>query len=264
VTDRRHADPPTTPEFPEVRIIGLTGVPEVKPGDDLAALVLAAAAGQGTPLQDSDLLVVTQKIVSKAEGCLVDLSTVEPSDFALRFAREWGKDARLVEVVLRESRRIVRMDHGVLIVETKQGFVCANAGVDGSNSGGPDFVTLLPEDCDKSAETLRSEILRRSGAEVAVIICDSFGRPWRTGIDQVALGVAGMLPLRDYGGEKDPSGYELRVTQVAVADELASAAELVMGKLERVPAAIIRGYRPPAGRGSGRLLLREPDKDLFR
>lgn len=249
---------------PELRIIGVTGMPEIRPGDDLAGLIIAAAAAQGTPLRDADLLVVTQKVVSKAEGRVVDLSTVEPSDFARRFAREWHKDARLVEVVLRESRRIVRMDRGILIVETRQGFVCANGGVDASNSGGPGLVTLLPEDCDRSAEALRSEIARRAGVDVAVIICDSFGRPWRVGIDQVALGVAGMLPLRDYGGEKDPFGYELRVTQVAVADELASAAELVMGKLERIPVAIIRGYRPAAGRGSGRELLRGPDTDLFR
>lgn len=258
-------DPAATPsDVPEVRIIGVTGIPEVRPGDDLAGLILSAAERQGTPLQNGDLLVVTQKVVSKAEGRLVELSTVEPSDFARRFAREWGKDARLVEVVLRETRRIVRMDRGVLIVETKQGFVCANAGVDGSNSGGPGLVTLLPEDCDRSAEALRSEIKLRTGAEVAVIVCDSFGRPWREGIDQVALGVAGMQPLRDYGGERDPSGYELRVSQVAVADELASAAELVMGKLERIPAAIVRGYRAPPGAGSGRRLLRGPETDLFR
>ncbi|MDI6857776.1 MAG: coenzyme F420-0:L-glutamate ligase [Dehalococcoidia bacterium] len=248
----------------EVRIIGVRGIPEVKPGDDLAGLIVSAAERQGTPLQGGDLLVVTQKVVSKAEGRLVELSTVEPSDFARRFAREWGKDARLMEVVLRETRRIVRMDRGLLIVETKQGFVCANAGVDSSNSGGRGLVTLLPEDCDRSAETLRSEIKLRSGAEVAIIICDSFGRPWREGIDQVALGVAGIAPLRDYGGERDPSGYELKVTQVAVADELASAAELVMGKLERIPAAIVRGYRAPPGPGSGRRLLRGPETDLFR
>lgn len=263
MTDTTDRDASKAPA-PDVRIIGIRGIPEVKAGDDLAELIVAAADNQETPLLDSDLLVVTQKVVSKAEGRLVELSTVEPSDFAIQFAREWGKDPRLVEVVLRESSRIVRMDRGILIVETKQGFVCANAGVDGSNSGGPGLVTLLPEDCDKSAETLRSEIRRRSGADTAVIICDSFGRPWRTGTDQAALGVAGMLALRDYGGEKDFSGYELRVTQVAVADELASAAELVMGKLERIPAAIIRGYRAPAGPGSGRQLLREPDKDLFR
>jgi len=156
------------------------------------------------------------------------------------------------------------MDRGILIVETKHGFVCANAGVDASNTGRPGFVTLLPEDPDASAERIRAEVERRTGVRVSVIISDSFGRPWREGIDQVALGVAGLLPLRDYTGETDPDGYELRVTQVALADEMAAAAELVMGKLDRVPAAIVRGYAVPPGAGSGRQLLREPEKDLFR
>ena len=249
---------------PEVRVLGITGMPEVAPGDDIAALVIDAAAAQGTALLDGDVLVVTQKIVSKAEGRLVELKTVEPSEMAREYARRWGKDARQVEVVLREASRIVRMDRGVLIVETKHGFVCANAGVDASNTGRPGFVTLLPEDCDASAERIRAEIVRRAGVDVSVIISDSFGRPWRAGIDQVALGVAGLLPLRDYTGETDPDGYELRVTQVALADEIAAAAELVMGKLERIPVAIIRGYVAPAGAGSGRQLLREPEKDLFR
>jgi coenzyme F420-0:L-glutamate ligase/coenzyme F420-1:gamma-L-glutamate ligase len=192
------------------------------------------------------------------------LIAVEPSDFARRFAAQWGKDARLVEAVLRESRRVVRMDKGVLIVETKHGFVCANAGVDTSNTGRPNLVSLLPEDPDRSAEQIRAQISERAGVGIAVIISDSFGRPWRSGIDQVALGVAGLLPLKDYAGQRDPSGYELRVTQVAVADEMAAAAELVTGKLERIPVAIVRGYVAPWGQGSGRQLLREADKDLFR
>jgi len=249
---------------PEIRIIGLTGIPEVKPGDDLPGLILAAAQRQKMPLQEGDVLVVTQKVVSKAEGRLLELSAVEPSDFARRFAAQWGKDARLVEVVLRESARVVRMDRGVLIVETKHGFVCANAGVDASNTGRPDLVSLLPEDPDRSAEEIRAQISEQAGVNVAVIISDSFGRPWRSGIDQVALGVAGLLPLKDYAGQRDPSGYELRVTQVAVADEMAAAAELVTGKLARIPVAIVRGYAAPRGPGSGRQLLREADKDLFR
>ncbi len=252
------------PGPPEVRILGIAGMPEIAPGDDIAALILDALAAQGTALEDGDVLVVTQKIVSKAEGRLVELKTVEPSELAKRFARRWRKDGRQVEVVLREARRIVRMDRGVLIVETRHGFVCANAGVDASNTGRPGFVTLLPEDPDASAERIRAEIRRRAGAKVSVIIADSFGRPWREGIDQVALGVAGLLPLRDYTGERDPDGYELRVTQVALADELAAAAELVMGKLDRVPAAIVRGFAAPAGEGSGRQLLRDAAKDLFR
>ena len=249
---------------PEVRIIGLTGIPEVKPGDDLPALILVAANRQETPLQERDVLVVTQKVVSKAEARLLELSAVEPSDFARRYAAQWGRDARLVEAVLRESRRVVRMDRGVLIVETKHGFVCANAGVDTSNTGRPGLVSLLPEDPDRSAEQIRARISERAGVNVAVIISDSFGRPWRSGIDQVALGVAGLLPLKDYAGQRDPSGYELQVTQVAVADEMAAAAELVTGKLERIPVAIVRGYAAPWGPGSGRQLLREPEKDLFR
>lgn len=249
---------------PEVRVIGLAGIPEVKPGDDLSVLILEAVERQRTPLRDGDVLVVTQKVVSKAEGRLVALGAIEPSDLARGFAAQWGRDARLVEVVLRESRRVVRMDRGVLIVETKHGFVCANAGVDASNTGRPDTVTLLPEDPDRSAEQIRAQIGERAGVNVAVIISDSFGRPWRVGIDQVALGVAGLPALNDYTGQQDPSGYELRATQVAVADEMAAAAELVMGKLERIPAAIVRGYAAPLGAGSGRQLLREPEKDLFR
>jgi coenzyme F420-0:L-glutamate ligase / coenzyme F420-1:gamma-L-glutamate ligase len=249
---------------PEVRIVGVAGLPEIAPNDDIAALVVEAAAAQGTPLVDGDVIVVTQKVVSKAEGRLVELRTVEPSAMALEYARRWGKDARQVEVVLREASRIVRMDRGVLIVETRHGFVCANAGVDASNTGRPGFVTLLPEDPDASAERIRNGITETAGAAVSVIIADSFGRPWREGIDQVALGVAGLLPLRDYTGQADPDGYQLRVTQVALADEIAAAAELVMGKLDRVPVAIVRGCVPPPGTGSGRQLLREPEKDLFR
>lgn len=245
-------------------IIGVTGLPEIAPGDDIAALVVGAAAAQGTALLDGDVIVVTQKVVSKAEGRLVELRAVEPSALAREFARRWGKDARQVEVVLREATRIVRMDRGVLIVETKHGFVCANAGVDASNTGRPGFVTLLPQDPDASAARIRRGIKDQAGVSVSVIVADSFGRPWRAGIDQVALGVAGLLPLRDYTGQADPDGYELRVTEVALADEIAAAAELVMGKLDRVPVAIVRGYAVPPGEGSGRQLLREREKDLFR
>jgi coenzyme F420-0:L-glutamate ligase/coenzyme F420-1:gamma-L-glutamate ligase len=234
---------------PEVRVIGIAGIPEVRPGDDLAALILDAARRQDTPPIDGDVLVVTQKVVSKAEGRVVALHTIEPSSFARQVAAETGKNARHVEVVLRESRRIVRMDRGVIITETHHGFICANAGVDASNAGGPGLLALLPE---------------RAGARVAVVISDTFGRPWREGTDEVAIGVAGLLALKDYAGQRDPCGYELRVTQVAVADELAAAAELVTGKLERIPAALIRGYRFEPGCGRGRDLVRDPDRDLFR
>jgi len=248
----------------EVRIIGIAGIPEVRAGDDLAALILDAARRQDTPPVDGDALVVTQKVVSKAEDRVVALSTIEPSSFARRVAAETGKNARQVEVVLRESRRIVRMDRGVIITETHHGFICANAGVDASNAGGPGLLTLLPEDPDRSAEGLRRAVEERSGVRLAVIISDTFGRPWREGSDEVAIGVAGLLALKDYAGQHDPYGYELRVTQVAVADELAGAAELVTGKLERIPAALIRGYPFEAGCGRGRDLVRDPDKDLFR
>lgn len=248
----------------ELRVVGIAGIPEVLPGDDLAALILDAAGRQGIEIATGDVLVVTQKVVSKAEGRLVRLSSVEPSDFAWRVAADTGKDARHVEVVLDESRRIVRMDRGVLITETRHGFVCANAGVDASNTGSPDLLALLPEDPDHSAEELRRVIEERTGAAVAVIISDTFGRPWREGTDQVAIGVAGLLPLKDYVGQKDAYGYELRVTQVAVADELAGAAELVMGKLERIPVAVIRGYSYEPGSASARDLIRDREKDLFR
>jgi coenzyme F420-0:L-glutamate ligase/coenzyme F420-1:gamma-L-glutamate ligase len=249
---------------PEVRVIGITGIPEVHRGDDLAGLILNAARRQETPPVDGDVLVVTQKVVSKAEGRVIVLSTVEPSSFAQRIAEETGKSARHVEVVLRESRRIVRMDRGVIITETHHGFICANAGVDASNAGGPGLLTLLPEDPDRSAEGLRRAIEERAGARVAIIITDTFGRPWREGTDEVAIGVAGLVALKDYAGQRDPYGYELRVTQVAVADELAGASELVTGKLERIPAALIRGYRFEPGAGRGRDLVRDPDRDLFR
>ena len=249
---------------PEVRLIGLTGLPEVKPGDNLAACIAEAAARQGLALQDGDVLVVTQKVVSKAEGRLVDLRTVEPSDLARRIAAETGKDPRQVEVVLRESRRIVRMDRGVIITETKHGFVCANAGVDFSNVPGQETVALLPEDPDASASRLREGVRTHADAEVAVIISDTFGRPWRLGLTDVAVGVAGLRPIRDYTGTADSEGRELRVTAVAVADELAAAAELVMGKVDRVPVAVIRGYPFERGEGTARELIRPAELDLFR
>ncbi len=249
---------------PEIRVIGVAGMPEVRPGDDLVALILDAAGRQGIDIATGDVLVVTQKVVSKAEGRLVRLDSIEPSEFARRVAEDTGKDARHVEVVLGESRRIVRMDRGVLITETRHGFVCANAGVDASNTGGPDLLALLPAEPDRSAEGLRGAIEERTGARVAVIISDTFGRPWREGTDQVAIGVAGLLPLKDYAGQKDDYGYELRVTQVAVADELAGAAELVTGKLERIPVAVIRGYGYERGSASARDLIRNREKDLFR
>lgn len=243
-----------------VEIIPVHGVPEVRPGDDLAALIEEAAE----PLRDGDVLVVTHKVVSKAEGRLVDLSGVDPSPFAKSFAAEHGRDPRQIEVVLRESRRVVKMDRGIIISETRHGFVCANAGVDASNVPGADHVCLLPLDPDVSASALRNALRERLGVEAAVIVSDSFGRPWRNGITNVALGVAGMNPLADYRGQSDPHGYPLEASVLAAADELASAAELVVGKTSGVPLAIVRNYRYETGEGSGQDLVMEPTKDLFR
>ena len=248
---------------PEVRVIPLTGLSEVQQGDDLTALILdGARAGPG--IEAGDVVVVTQKIVSKAEGRVVSLEDVTPSAEAERLGVATEKDPRLVELILRESNRVVRQRGPVLITETKHGFVCANAGIDASNVGREGLVSLLPEDPDRSAAAIRGALRERIGADVAVIITDTFGRPWREGHTNVAIGLAGMLPFVDYVGQFDPHGYELRVSTVAVADELAAAAELVHGKLEAVPVAIVRGYAYPRGEGSARELVREAGKDLFR
>jgi coenzyme F420-0:L-glutamate ligase/coenzyme F420-1:gamma-L-glutamate ligase len=248
----------------EVRIIALEGLPEVRPGDDLASLILDAAARQGLAFEAGDVLVVTQKVVSKAEGRIVDLDTVEPGAFALQIADQWEKDARVVELVLGESARIVRMDHGVLICETRHGLICANAGIDSSNVERLGTVALLPIDPDASCETLRSRVEESMAVSMAVIMTDTFGRPWREGHVNFAIGVAGMEPLLDYAGRVDPAGYELRVTRMAVADELAAAAELAHGKLDRVPVAVVRGYAYTPGPGTAKALLRDAERDLFR
>jgi coenzyme F420-0:L-glutamate ligase/coenzyme F420-1:gamma-L-glutamate ligase len=215
-------------------------------------------------LRDGDVLVVAQKVVSKAEGQIVRLGDVKPSARARRIARRMGEDARFVEVVLRESRRIVRASRRALIVETRQGFVCANAGVDRSNVPGEDAVTCLPRDPDGSARRLAAILRRRTGARVAVIISDTFGRPWRLGLVNAAIGAAGLAVLRDLRGKKDAQGRVLRGTVLAVADELACAAGLIMGKLERVPFVLVRGYRYTRARQSARDLIRPAAEDLFR
>jgi coenzyme F420-0:L-glutamate ligase/coenzyme F420-1:gamma-L-glutamate ligase len=245
-------------------VLGVTGIPEVRPGDDLSRLIVECADHQGTPLRGGDLIVVGQKVVSKAEGRLVALADVHPSPAATTMAAQLGRDPRLVEVIFRESRRIVRMDRGVLIAETHHGWVCANAGVDQSNVE-RDCVALLPEDPDRSARRLREAIRERAAVDVGVIVADTFGRPWREGLTNVAIGVAGMAALRSYLGERDPAGRPLQATILAVADEVASAAEPVMGKLDRIPAAIVRGLflAPDDGAGS-KTLLRDPARDLFR
>jgi coenzyme F420-0:L-glutamate ligase/coenzyme F420-1:gamma-L-glutamate ligase len=244
-----------------LEILPVEGIPEVRPGDDLPDLIARAT---GEDLRAGDILVVTHKIVSKAEGRLVDLRTVEPSALAKGFAARYGRDPRQIEVVLRESRRVVRMDRGLIIAETHHGFVCANAGVDASNVPGDETVCLLPVDPDASAARLREALTAGMGSDLAVIVSDSFGRSWREGITNVAIGVAGMEPLTDYRGQRDPYGYPLEASILAVADELAAAAELVMGKTEGVPAAVIRNYPYKPGPGTALDLLMEPERDLFR
>jgi coenzyme F420-0:L-glutamate ligase/coenzyme F420-1:gamma-L-glutamate ligase len=248
---------------PRYEVIGVEGLAEIHPGDDVARLIVAAAARQETPLRSADLLAVGQKVISKAEGRLRRLADVTPSAVATALAAGLGRDPRLVEVILRESRRIVRMDRGVLVTETHHGWVCANAGVDQSNVDA-DSVALLPEDPDRSAAALRDAIRAHTGVEVAVLITDTFGRPWREGLTNIAIGLAGFAALRSYLGERDPAGRPLQATVLAQADELASAAELVMGKLDRIPAAIIRGLALPAGDEGSKPLLRDPARDLFR
>jgi len=250
--------------LPELRIIGLPGIPIVTPGMDVATLIHEAASAASCVLQVGDILVVTQKVVSKAEGHLILLRDITPSALAHSFAQQWGKDPRHVEVVLQQSRRIVKMDRGVLITETHHGFICANAGVDQSNIEGSDTVAVLPPDPDASARAIREGLRQRLGVEVAVIISDTFGRPWRDGLVNVAIGLSGILAVKDYTGQRDAQGYELRVSALAIADELSAAAELVMNKLDNVPVAIIRGYDYPRGDGSLAQLIRQPERDLFR
>jgi coenzyme F420-0:L-glutamate ligase/coenzyme F420-1:gamma-L-glutamate ligase len=243
----------------------LTGLPLFHPGDNLAAALAGALRRLAAPPADGDILVVCQKVVSKVEGRYVDLRAVEPSALARRIAAETAdKDPRAVEVVLRESNRIVRMKSGHLIVETGPGWVCANAGIDASNTGSPDRLLLLPLDPDASAARLAEQLSRDFGIALAVIISDTWGRPWRVGLVDFAIGVAGMSPLRDHRGEHDLDGRELQHTIIASADALAAAAGLVMGKSAAVPAALVRGYSAPPGGGSGRDLLRDPETDLFR
>ena len=244
----------------EVRVVPLRGIPELEEGDDLAGLVLESASELGGFL-DGDVLVVAQKAVSKVEGRIVDLSKVEASARALELAAD--RDPRRTEVILRESRELVRVRPPLVIAETRHGFVCASAGVDASNARGPDTLVLLPLDPDASAARLRASIEERSGRDVGVIVSDSFGRAWRRGTTDVALGVAGITALLDLAGVRDRVGYELHATEIAIADEIAGAAQLVMGKTDGIPAAIVRGVQL-AGDGRGSDLLMPRERDLFR
>jgi coenzyme F420-0:L-glutamate ligase / coenzyme F420-1:gamma-L-glutamate ligase len=240
----------------EYRVIGVEGLPEIQEGDDIAALVSAAVE-----LEDGDVVVVAQKVVSKAEGRIRRLDEVEPG----RYAREISgdRDPRQTEVILAETARVVRLRPPLLIVQTRHGFVCASAGVDASNAPATGTVVLLPEDPDASAERIRARLRELTGRTVAILVTDSFGRAWREGTTDVAIGAAGLRVLNDLHGERDPAGYELHATTIAVADEIAGAAELVMGKLLRVPVAVVRGL-DVAGSGRAKDLVMQPNRDLFR
>jgi coenzyme F420-0:L-glutamate ligase/coenzyme F420-1:gamma-L-glutamate ligase len=248
----------------EIRIIPLPVAGEIREKDRLANKLLTAARRAGTRFRPHDVIVVKHKAVSKAEGAFVVLETITPSASSKTWARRYGLDARVTELALREARRIVRQKNGVLITETRHGFVCANSGVDVSNVDGGRHALLLPSDPDRSAAKLRRELKKLAGVEVAVIITDSFGRPWREGLTEFAIGIAGMKPLRDDRGRRDPKGYRLKASVEAIADELACAAGLVCGKLNRTPACIIRGFNFVPGRGGVKKLLRPPATDLFR
>jgi coenzyme F420-0:L-glutamate ligase/coenzyme F420-1:gamma-L-glutamate ligase len=246
-----------------VSIYPVSGLPEIVNGASLPDLIMDGVERLGMSLEAGDVVVITQKVVSKAEGRVVPLDQVHPSARASEIGQRIGFDPRHVEVILSESVRVVREAPRVLITETRHGFICANSGVDRSNTGGKEMVILLPEHPDESAGRLRDTLRHRSGIEVGVVISDSFGRPWREGQVNVAIGAAGVVALRDYRGRQDPDGYQLQGTELAVVDELASAAELVMGKLDRIPVALIRGASV-AGDGRVQTLLRDPATDLFR
>ncbi len=250
--------------MPGISIFGIPGLPEITPGTDLAAAIFDAAAAAGSPLQSGDILVITSKIVSKAENRIVELSRVEVSPFARQYAEKWEKEPAIVELVLNEARRVVRQVGPVLITETHHGFICANSGVDQSSSGGHGLAVLLPADPDASAAGIRKSLAAR-GIDVAVIISDTFGRPWREGQTDIAIGIAGMNPVYSYIGQVDPHGHEFRVQALCTADELAGAAELVKGNVSRIPAAVIRGFSwEPDDDATMKLILRDSERDLFR
>ena len=248
---------------PEIRVIGLIGLPEVVEGDDLSRLIVRVVGHNEIEIQGKDVFVVAQKVISKAEGRMVRLDARKVSSRARAWAETYKKDPRHVEVVLNEARRIVRMEKGVLLAETEQGYVCANAGVDASNVPAG-VVTLLPQDPDRSAAKMREALEQAFGVPLGVIVADTVGRPWREGIVNIALGVAGLSPFLDYRGQRDSFGKPLETSLIAVADELASAAELVMGKTRNIPVALVRGFHYHETEGAGREMIRPPERDLFR
>ncbi len=242
----------------------IEGIPMIARGDNLGALICAAMAASDLRPARGDILVVCQKIVSKAEGRTCELAAVEPSALAMAYAARWDKDPRAVELVLRQTSRIVRMDRGVMIVETGPGWVCANAGIDESNSMADGRAILLPEDADRSAARIREEIRLLTGVEIAVLVTDTFGRPWRDGLTEVCLGIAGMNPMLDLRGSSDLNGRELHHTVIAIADEIAAGAGLLMPKAGAIPAVLVRGYAYEPYEGSARVLIRPAEADLFR
>jgi coenzyme F420-0:L-glutamate ligase / coenzyme F420-1:gamma-L-glutamate ligase len=249
--------------FPSIAIMPLAGLPEFKSGDDLAKLIVAAVRENNVRIGDGDIFVVAQKIVSKSEGKIVALDSVTPSARAIEWAEQYRRDPRVIEIVLREASRIIKMERGVIVAETRHGFVCANAGVDVSNVA-EGFAVLLPDDPDRAAAELHAKLSGAFAAHTPVIVSDTFGRPWREGLVNVALGVAGMSPLEDYRGKRDASGKELHATLIAAADEIAAAAELVMRKSERIPVAIVKGISNSGRTGSGADLVRKRENDIFR
>jgi coenzyme F420-0:L-glutamate ligase/coenzyme F420-1:gamma-L-glutamate ligase len=248
----------------ELRIIPIRFSSEVRPGDSLIETLIAVLKRCHRSLAKGDILVVKHKIVSKSEGQLVRLDTIKPSASSRAWAKRYRLDARVTELALRECKKVIRRANGILITETRHGFICANSGIDVSNVDGGTHALLLPENPDRSAARLHRNLKMRLGLHIPVIISDSFGRPWREGLTEVAIGVAGLKPIHDYRGRRDPHGYSLRVTLDAVADELACVAGLLSGKLTRTPFVIIRGFSYQPGRGSSRDLLRPAALDLFR
>jgi coenzyme F420-0:L-glutamate ligase / coenzyme F420-1:gamma-L-glutamate ligase len=262
-----HARPPRTTKpsaHPELRLIPIPVADEIHSGDSLPDKLLGSLRRRRLRLQSGDILIIKHKIVSKSEGRLVDLATIHPSDESIAWAQQYSLDPRVIELALRESRAVIRRKNGVLITETHHGFLCANSGVDVSNVNGGNHALLLPQHPDRSAANLRRTLKKQTRLDIPVIITDSFGRPWREGLTEFAIGIAGMKALRDDRGRRDPHGYELKASVEAVADELACAAGLVCGKLNRAPACIVRGFRYDRGPGKVRDLLRPASTDLFR
>jgi len=261
---KRRKNQPLSSSVPDLQIIAIPLADEIKPGDSLAEKFLQSLRERKLAFEPGDILVVKHKIVSKAEGQIVDLATIEPSNDSRAWAKKYSLDARVIELALREGRAVIRRKNGVLITETHHGFICANSGVDVSNVDGGRHALLLPADPDRSAYKLHRELKKRTALAIPVLITDTFGRPWREGLVDFCIGIAGMRPLRDDRGRRDPHGYTLHASLEAIADELAAAAGLVCGKLNRTPACIVRGFPYEPHRGSARDLLRPAASDLFR